>query len=292
MLMLAEEIQKEARKRGMEPYTDSFGRKFDPANLYDKMTANGTYLPGPEGEEKALDYIMQNSMATRANKLGEGAWRKAAEAGKVKIEAMQPSTLFGGIYSDFTNERPMYSCSWFIEQKNPWPTLTGRQQFYIDHEWFLEIGEGLLTHKDVLPAGGKFPLRLSGGHNRWSQHSVNRTNESLLRLQRGEPAAFISEEDAAERGISDHDTIRVFNEVGSFELRAMVSPSTAPGMVIVYHAWEGFQFKDWATQNDVDANPPKPTNMIGDYGHLYHRGGSYTMNHIPKEVAVDIERVE
>jgi hypothetical protein len=31
--------------------------------------------------------------------------------------------------------------------------------------------------------------------------------------------------------------------------------------------------------------------MIGNYGHLHHRMGSYTMNHTPKEVAVDIVRV-
>ena len=31
----------------------------------------------------------------------------------------------------------------FVEKKRPYPTLTGRQQFYIDHPWFLELGEEL-----------------------------------------------------------------------------------------------------------------------------------------------------
>ena len=186
----------------------------------------------------------------------------------------------------------MYSNGWFVERKNPWPTLTGRQQFYIDHQWFLEAGEELLVHKEPVEAGGKYPLRMTGGHTRWSMHSIWRASEELNRLQRGEPVAYISVDDARSRGINDHDNIRVHNDVGSFQLRAKVSPAVQPGTIIVYHAWEGYQFKDWATQNDVTASPIKPTNLVGNYGQLHYRMASYTMNHVPKEVAVDIERVE
>jgi len=186
----------------------------------------------------------------------------------------------------------MNSCGWFINRKNPWPTLTGRQQFYLDHEWFLEIGEELLTHKEPVAAGGPYPLRMTGGHTRWSMHSIWRASEELLRLQRGEPVAYVSQIDAGDRGIRDHDRIRLWNDVGSFELRAKISPSVQPGTVIVYHAWEGYQFKEWATQNDAAPGPIKPTNLIGNYGQLHYRMASYTMNHIPKEVAIEMQRVE
>ena len=294
-LLLAQKIQERATARGTTPYADSRGVMHHLETLYDDMSADGTYAPGAEGEERALDFILQYSAITRNSGLGEGAWAKAAEKGMVKIKAVQPSALavmFNSVYSDYTEERPLYSCGWFIERKNPWPTITGRQQFYIDHPWFLEAGEGLLVHKEPLDAGGKYPLRLTGGHTRWSMHSIWRASEELLRLQRGEPVAYISEIDAANRGINDHDRIRVRNDVGSFELRAKVSPSVQPGEVIVYHAWEGYQFKGWATQNDVAASPIKPTNLVGDYGQLHYRMASYTMNHVPKEVAVDIELVE
>ena len=294
-LLLAQKIQERALARGTQPYTDPRGLVHNLATLYDDMSADGAYAPGPEGEERALDFILQYSAITRNSGLGEGAWAKAAEKGMVKIKSIQPSALavmFNSVFSDYTEDRPLYSCGWFIERKNPWPTITGRQQFYIDHPWFLEIGEGLLVHKEPLDAGGIYPLRLSGGHTRWSMHSIWRASEELLRLQRGEPVAYVSEADAANRGIRDHDMIRVRNDVGAFELRAKVSPSVQPGMVIVYHAWEGYQFKGWATQNDVAASPIKPTNLVGDYGQLHYRMASYTMNHVPKEVAVDIELVE
>jgi DMSO reductase family type II enzyme molybdopterin subunit len=291
VLQLSRVIQNKARERGMQPYADASGRQHDLTSLHDALTADGAYPEGEEGERKALSHIFQNSLITRASDLGEDAWDKVRDEGMIRIKSTKPSALFGGVYSDFDGEQPMHSGDWFIQQKNPWPTLTGRQQFYLDHDWFLEIGEQLATHKEVLPAGGDYPLRLTSGHTRWSMHSVFRTNEVMLNLQRGVPVAYISEPDALARGIQDNDQIKVFNDVGSFELVAKVSPSMAPGVVLVYHAWEGYQFPGWAVQNDVDPTPPKPTNMIGNYGHLHHRMGSYTMNHTPKEVAVDIVRV-
>ena len=30
-----------------------------------------------------------------------------------------------------------------VERDKPWHTLSGRQHFYLDHEWMLELGEGL-----------------------------------------------------------------------------------------------------------------------------------------------------
>lgn len=292
--LLAEKIQERARERGTAPYRDATGGEHHLDRLYDEMSADGTYTPGPEGEERALDFILQYSAITRNSGLGEGAWAKAAEKGMVKIKAVQPSALavmFNSVYSDYTEDRPLYSCGWFVERKNPWPTVTGRQQFYIDHPWFLDVGEELLVHKEPVAAGGQYPLRMTGGHTRWSMHSIWRASEELLRLQRGEPVAYLSVADAEARNIADHDQIRVRNDVGAFELRAKVSPAVQPGTIIVYHAWEGYQFKDWATQNDVASSPIKPTNLVGNYGQLHYRMASYTMNHVPKEVAVEVERV-
>jgi DMSO reductase family type II enzyme molybdopterin subunit len=292
VMLLAKQIQERATARGIKGYSGQMGQEYDPAKLYDNMTANGHYPEGEEGETRALDYIMRYAWITRSTNPGENAWAKAVEKGMVKIESMKPAALFFGGFSDYTTERPMNSCGWFVNRKEPWPTLTGRQQFYIDHEWFLEQKEELVTHKDVLAAGGSYPLRLTGGHTRHSQHSNMRQNQEILRLQRGEPVAYISVDDALDRGIADHDYIRVYNDVGEFELRAKVSPALPPGMVTVYHAWDGFQFKDWATQNDIIPNPINPLDMVGGYGHLHHRGASYTHNILPKEVAIEVEKVE
>jgi nitrate reductase alpha subunit len=61
---------------------------------------------------------------------------------------------------------------WFVEGKQPYPTLTGRQQFYVDHRWFLQLDEALPRYKAPPAAGGNYPLTLSGGHTRWSIHAM------------------------------------------------------------------------------------------------------------------------
>jgi DMSO reductase family type II enzyme molybdopterin subunit len=295
VLMLAKKLQEQARVRGISEYLDAQGRMVQVGNIYDNLSANGAYSEGEKGEERALDYVLQYSAITRASGLGEGAWGKAAEKGMVRIKAIQPSALgllFGSVYSDFKEDRPLFANEWFVVHKQPWPTLTGRQQFYIDHSWFMDADEQLVRHKEPLAAGGDYPLRLSGGHTRWSMHAIWRADAHLLRLQRGEPLAFMSVVDARDRGIEDNDEIRIFNDIGSFSLHAAVSQALPPGVVLLYHAWEGYQFPDWATQNDVSATPMKPLAMVGDYAHLHYRMAYYTMNHIPKEVAIEVERLD
>ena len=59
--------------------------------------------------------------------------------------------------------------------KQPYETLTGRQQFYFDHDWFLQEGEGLPVHR--APAGGE-GLFAAADHGpcapRRSQHVAGR----------------------------------------------------------------------------------------------------------------------
>ncbi len=291
ILGLARKIQERAVARDIPEYTDTYGRTHNLKRIYDDMTADGAYKEGPEGEEKALDYIMKYSPLTRHSGLGENAWNEAVTAGAVKIKKIKPSSLLAFVYSDYEEDEPTNSCGWFVNLKHPWPTLTGRQQFYIDHPWFLEVGEEFATYRPPIAQGGRYTMRLTGGHTRWSIHSIFRANAQLLRLQRGEPVAYINTKDARRRRIADHNRIRIFNDLGSVVVRAKVSPSVQPGSVVMYHAWEGFQMEGRKTQNDLAATPMKPNNMVGDYGQLNYRQGFYTMNHLTKGVAVEIEKV-
>ena len=43
---------------------------------------------------------------------------------------------------------------WHTEDKMPYPTLTRRAQYYIDHDWFIEGGEQLPVHKENPNHGG------------------------------------------------------------------------------------------------------------------------------------------
>jgi len=82
----------------------------------------------------------------------------------------------------------------YVQDKNPWPTFTGRQQYYIDHDWFLELDEQLPTHKEapVLQEKSEYPLGYNTPHSRWSIHSTWRDSSKMLRLQRGEPTVYLN----------------------------------------------------------------------------------------------------
>jgi nitrate reductase alpha subunit len=52
-----------------------------------------------------------------------------------------------------------------VEREKPWHTLSGRMQFYVDHAWMLELGEGLPVFRPPLyyrPIFGD-----QGAHDGW-----------------------------------------------------------------------------------------------------------------------------
>jgi anaerobic selenocysteine-containing dehydrogenase len=141
-------------------------------------------------------------------------------------------------------------------------------QFYIDHELYVELGEQLPVHKDDPAIGGDYPLQMTGGHARWSVHTMWRSDPRLLRLQRGEPTVYLSMSDARARGIGDGDRVRVRNDFGSFEIIAKLAPTVRPGQVIVYHAWEPFQFRGRKSHQAAIPSPINPIQLAGGYFHL------------------------
>jgi nitrate reductase alpha subunit len=139
-------------------------------------------------------------------------------------------------------------------------------------------------------AGGSYPLRLTGGHTRWSIHATWRDEPRLLRLQRGEPVVYMNDHDATSRGLHDNDRARVYNDVGAFEVLVKISAAVQPGQIISYHAWEPYQFRNWQGHQEVVASPLKPLHLVGDYGHLRYRVFASGPVHVPRGVAVEIER--
>ena len=59
-----------------------------------------------------------------------------------------------GVVTSTKPDQTITANTWHIEKKMPWPTLTRRMQFYIDHDVYLELGEELPTHKDAPAIGG------------------------------------------------------------------------------------------------------------------------------------------
>ena len=101
-----------------------------------------------------------------------------------------------------------------VERLKPWHTLTGRQHFYLDHDWMQELGEELPVFRPPLdmhklfgePRLGRngeleLTVRYLTPHSKWSIHSEYQDNLIMLTLSRGGPTMWMSEADAAKIGV-------------------------------------------------------------------------------------------
>ncbi|RMI35783.1 nitrate reductase subunit alpha [Nocardia stercoris] len=136
-----------------------------------------------------------------------------------------------------------------VERLKPWHTLTGRQHFYLDHDWMIELGEQLPIYRPPLDMQALFAepgigsvtergvtVRYLTPHSKWSIHSAYQDNLHMLTLSRGGQAIWMSDVDAAKIGVADNDWIEAVNRNGVVVARAIVSHRMPEGTVFMYHA--------------------------------------------------------
>ncbi len=224
-------------------------------------------------------YIIENSPG-----MSKVSFGKLQEQGMIRTDDAE-GVQFG----------PDSSFSYYVlartRDKKPYDTLTGRQQFYFDHDVFLEEGEALPEYRAPL-AIKDYGLRLTMGHARHGVHSMYRDDALLVSLQRGEPDVFVNPDDAAERSVADGDLVRVYNSFGSFVAQARVTPSNQPGTLFMYHGWDPMMFR--ARENFSSAIPTggllKRTSLVGGYGHLSYKPPVYVPNQTYHDATCEFEK--
>lgn len=203
------------------------------------------------------------------------------------IQAQPRKIISSPIWSGLEDEHLSYNaCYTNVHELIPWRTITGRQQFYQDHEWMIAFGEAFAAYrppidtKTVRPLIGKKPngnqeiaLNWITPHQKWGIHSTYTDNLLMLTLSRGGPIIWLSEIDAVKVGIEDNDWVEVFNVNGALTARAVVSQRVNEGMTMMYHAQErtvnvpGAETTETrgGIHNSVTRTVLKPTHMIGSY---------------------------
>ena len=283
--LLARKIEERASERGVDDYTGPNDAQYHFAGLEDKVTFGGLYNEDDE-EGIARDAFLN---ASNVEKLG---WEEVKEQGFARYTGVGTGMRSIGNTCDIVPGEPVVPLTWHTDKKEPYPTLTRRIQFLIDHELFRELGEDIPIHKEPPQVGGDYPLKLTGGHARWSIHSDQVDETLMLQLQRGEPLIFVSDKDAQPRGVQDGDIVEITNDVASFRIHAAVSPSVRPGQVIIYHSWENYQFDGWRHFKSVMSSPMNPIELAGDYFQIR----PVTMSNYPgfsdRGTRVEVSRVE
>jgi nitrate reductase alpha subunit len=176
-----------------------------------------------------------------------------------------------------------------VERLKPWHTLTGRQHFYLDHDWMTELGEGLPVFRPPLnmtelfgePRVGEtgelgLTVRYLTPHNKWSIHSEYQDNLFMLSLSRGGQVIWMSKEDAVKIGVHDNDWIEAVNRNGVVVARAIVSHRMPEGTVYMHHAQDRLidvpisetSKKRGGIHNSLTRLLIKPTHLVGGYAQL------------------------
>ncbi|WP_104137498.1 nitrate reductase subunit alpha [Cryobacterium sp. Y62] len=181
-----------------------------------------------------------------------------------------------------------------VEHLKPWHTLTGRQHFYLDHDWMIELGEQLpifrppldmyrLFDDSIVGATSKTPtghaevaVRYLTPHSKWSIHSEYQDNLLMLSLSRGGPTIWMSPQDADKIGVIDNEWIESYNRNGVVVARAIVSHRMPEGTVYMYHAKDRTINVPVAetsgmrggTNNSLTRILLKPSHLIGGYAQL------------------------
>ncbi|WP_122261853.1 nitrate reductase subunit alpha [Ornithinimicrobium cerasi] len=187
-----------------------------------------------------------------------------------------------------------------IERSKPFHTLTGRQQFYLDHDWVQGMGESLPTYRPPLNMTTLFGERPLGDttdelgsvavsvryltpHNKWSIHSEYQDNLFMLSLSRGGQTIWMSDVDAAKIGVRDNDWIEAVNRNGVVACRAIVSHRMPEGTVYMHHAQDRLidvpltetDGKRGGIHNSLTRILLKPSHIVGGYAQL-----AYFFNYI------------
>lgn len=303
-----------AKKNGMGAH----GVKYPIADFYDEILESqshpvvewdGRRYPSLRRAEEAADLILllapetNGELAYRAyqfieKKVGLPLADLAEKSRHARVTykdlQSQPRRLLNSpIWSGLISEGRAYApFTYNYERKVPWRTLTGRQQFYLDHEGYLAFGEHLPTYKPV-PAPAQYGdlkksavegrskmLNYLTPHGKWHIHSTYFDNHRMLTLSRGMEPAWINDADAVEMGLVDNDWVEIYNDNGVFCTRAAVSARIPRGICIVYHSPERTisvpksplrGHRRAGGHNSLTRIRLKPVFMVGGYGQFtYH----------------------
>ncbi|MGW0761065.1 molybdopterin-dependent oxidoreductase [Streptomyces sp. NPDC002814] len=164
------------------------------------------------------------------------------------------------------------------EHLKPWHTLTGRQHFFLDHDWIHELGEVLPVYRPPLdmnrligeprvgPDGQReVTVRYLTPHDMWSLHSEYQDHLFMLALSHGDRHIWMSPQDADAIGVKDDDWTETVDSDGVVVARAVVSHRIPYGTVYMHHAQE-------RTVGVPKTEPTrlllKPSHLVGGYAQL------------------------
>ncbi len=171
----------------------------------------------------------------------------------------------------------------------PWHTLTGRQHFFLDHDWIHGIGEALPVYRPPLDRKRLFgeprlgpdgrpevAVRPLTPHDMGAIHREYQDHLFMLALSRGGRAIWMSPQDAEAIGVTDDDWVEAVTPDGVVVARAVVAHRIPHGTFYTHPARERTAAAPRAEttggHGGVRDSPPRPilqpSHLVGGYAQL------------------------
>jgi nitrate reductase alpha subunit len=324
-----------ARKNGMGAH----GVKYPIADLYDRVVEDrqhptvefgGEQYPSLRRAEEAADMIltfapetngelayrgyelMEKKTGLRLKDLAEG--HRDARTTYKDLQSQPRRLLTSPCWSGLMNDGRAYSAfTYNVERLVPWRTLTGRQQFYLDHEGYIAFGENLPTYKPVPPPAAYGDLKKAEEtgartvqlnyltpHGKWHIHSTYGDTHRMMTLSRGCEPLWMNDEDARVAGVFDNDWVEVYNDNGVVVTRAVVSARIPRGVCIQYHSPERTLGvpksplrgnRRAGGHNSLTRIRLKPVLMVGGYGQFTYHFNYWGPTGVNRDTFVRVRRL-
>ncbi len=259
------------------------GRERSFVGLYDRSRPSGEF--GPTDDEKVAAALIEKREQPRRRELG-GAQEARLGALHGRRQQHRVDRQRDADHSRTTRSRRSPTTS--IDKK-PYPTLSRRIQFYLDQELYLEMGEAAAGAQG--PADGG--RRLSAAAHR-RPHAL----EHPLGLARRQADAAA----AARRAGHVHERRGCGGARDPRRRRACASsttstrsrswprcrPACGPGQLIIYHAWENFQFRASKGFQNLIPTPLNPVELAGGQFHLRPMTICLQPSHTDRDTRVEV----
>ena len=201
--------------------------------------------------EAKTDYQIAQLLAERFGILEETEWRlDIEEYGRDHILKESIAPEFASIDFDELMEnkvvRANYPENYVAFESMRFQTPSGKIELYTEN--LTDFGEELACHYEPLEGNrnelaSSYPLTFMNCRTVYTTHSQH-VQLPWIREVAPEPWLEIAPEDAEARGIATDDVVEVFNDRGSYKVKALVTPEIKPGCLNQRQGWWPKDFPD------------------------------------------------
>lgn len=206
----------------------------------------------PDTDLEMLENIVNGAKFKGWSEDSAITWDRVKEEKCVRCRPPEWCDGADGVFGTATKKAQFYL-------EKPTPRLNYGQQIDVEKErlpYFEPPFEAWTASVDDFeknPLADKYPIIFVQFHGRWSTHTQFR-EVPWIKEVKPEPIIHISHDDALERGIADNDIVRVFNDRGSFKVKAVIDAAMPKGMANLPHGCQEDMFIEGHYQYVTDGS--------------------------------------